>query len=859
MYGFKSTIHFQGNTRFVNNSASGRIGGAIYMEQSILTCEGDTVFIGNSVEYRGGGVYAIDSTFNILGRATFLENRAVQGGGLGLEGSSQLVLHLPVTVNFDRNNATSKGGALLVDASAVSQCQNASSVERSSCFFRIESTNSSISDALNTEEVTKFSDSDILLNFMQNSATMAGTVLYGGSLQFCRVEVNGKRIDDDSFEFFHNISSISHIADGSAIIPDISSDPLRACFCNDGLPDCSNVNIRNISVSRGRQFNLSVMAVGQGNIPVPSTIRAYIRNYDNTTEFTPQSHMITDVCTNITFRLNTEDVDKTLIVYPGGPCGNTDNTRRETHIILTLCPPGFDQKGGECVCQERLTNLSDTIKCDVDTAEIERPGNSWINPIFYHNGSYIGFILYEDCPLGFCKPEKEKISFRFQPNVSDIQCSSNRTGMLCGACRGNHSLTLNKFNCKVCDNSFISLLLFLGFAGVALIVLLLALHMTVAAGTINGLILYANIVNANGLVFFPSDDHGNIVTNILRVFISWLNLDFGIEFCFYNGLHFYSYAWLNYIFPFYLWFLIGIIIFSNRISMKVGKLFGSNPVAVLATVILMSYNKLLEANIIALAYVPLEYPDGNTKTVWLFDANITYFEGKHIILSIAAICIIIFLLLPYFFLLMFGYRLQAFSGKRAFSWLNKFKPLLDAYYAPYRKNTRYWTGFMLLVRSCLYLSFSFNTLSNSSANLVAISSVFTAISLIPWLSNRIYEKFYNDILEASFILNICLLSSATYHVRSVRESGNQGGNQVIVTYVSIGIAFLQFLGIVCFHVYLRLKDTRLLGRLGRCLKYRMNWFNSTPKENSKENQLVKAVSVTTVELREPLLESEISQ
>ena len=40
-------------------------------------------------------------------------------------------------------------------------------------------------------------------------------------------------------------------------------------------------------------------------------------------------------------------------------------------------------------------------------------------------------------------------------------------------------------------------------AGVALIALLLALHMTVAAGTLNGLILYANIVNVHRDIFPP--------------------------------------------------------------------------------------------------------------------------------------------------------------------------------------------------------------------------------------------------------------------------------------------------------------------------------------------------------------------
>ena len=69
----------------------------------------------------------------------------------------------------------------------------------------------------------------------------------------------------------------------------------------------------------------------------------------------------------------------------------------------------------------------------------------------------------------------------------------------------------------------------------ALIALLLALHMTVAAGTLNGLILYANIVNVHRDIFFPPGQPGFRI-NPLSVFISWLNLDFGIPTCFYDGL-----------------------------------------------------------------------------------------------------------------------------------------------------------------------------------------------------------------------------------------------------------------------------------------------------------------------------------
>lgn len=633
----------------------------------------------------------------------------------------------------------------------------------------------------------------------------------------------------------------------------ITSDPLKLCFCVNGLQSCSE-NVMTISVRRGELFSLSVVAVGQKDMPVPTTIQAYLRNSDETALVTPGIRSISGICTNISFQLFTQRETETLILYAAdGPCGNRNRTRLQIYVTLTQCSPGFYLEIDRCVCEKRL--LAYGISCYVNTSQIERLGGSWISPLFDEYMNYTGIAFHPNCPLNYCRPASEQILLHFSPNASDTECSPNRMGVLCGNCTEGHSLTLSKFDCKVCSNRYISLLLFFVLAGIALIALLLLLHMTVAAGTINGLILYANIVNVNDVIFFPLADT-NILTKSLKVFIAWINLDFGIDTCFYNGLDFYSYAWLNYVFPFYLWFLISVIIFSSRFSTKVGKLFGSNPVAVLATIILLSYTKLLQTVILTLSHTSIEYPDGD-KRVWLFDGNVPYISGKHALLSVVAFCIIFFLLFPYFFLLMLGYHLQAYSHKKAFSWLNKFKPLLDAYYAPYRKNMRYWTGFMLLVRSCLYIVFTF---SDSSADLVAMSSVFTAILLIPWLSSRIYEKLYNDILEASFLLNICLLSIATYYVKTnmgntERDVQTIQRNQAIVTYLSVAIAFLQFLGIVAFHAYLR--QSRLKFRA--CISAMKQKFHFNTKKKTIENLEVQRYTSTVVELRESLLEYESSQ
>jgi len=71
------------------------------------------------------------------------------------------------------------------------------------------------------------------------------------------------------------------------------------------------------------------------------------------------------------------------------------------------------------------------------------------------------------------------------------------------------------------------------------------------------------------------------------------NLDFGIETCFYNGLDTYSKTWLQFVFPVYLWVLVGLMIIVSHYSHRFAKLLSNNPVSVLATLILLSYTKIL--------------------------------------------------------------------------------------------------------------------------------------------------------------------------------------------------------------------------------------------------------------------------
>ena len=317
----------------------------------------------------------------------------------------------------------------------------------------------------------------------------------------------------------------------------------------------------------------------------------------------------------------------------------------------------------------------------------------------------------------------------------------------------------------------------------------------------------------------------------------------------------YAYSWLQFVFPFYVLFLIGCIILVCHYSQTMSRLFGQNPVAVLATLLLISYSKMVKALIAPLSYTHLTYSspnESNDITVWLYDGSVKFFqESKHTVLGLFAVVLFLFVFIPYTFLLFFGHWLYAYSDRWALKWLNKVKPFMDAYYAPFKKQSRYWIGLLLFARGGLFLLFAFNATDDDNDNILVISSVSAALTL---MKGRVYEKHYNDVLETFFTLNLCVFSVSTFYLSEKEILGRQD----VLSKVSVGVAFMTFIGILVFHAYLQLKLTEVWKEaVGLFHKF----FRITPTMNKNsdginENPTSECITLSVVHLREPLLDSD---
>ena len=712
-----------------------------------------------------GAIIAVGTNMIFEGNITFRGNRATQGGGIRLDGSSFMYLRPNTHIMFSNNYAAYVGGGIYVNPD----------VRRSAmCFFQI--------DQLNTSNQSNFvpANMNIRIEFNNNTAESAGSALYGGNVDFC---ISFRNIGGQNF-----FGSVFQIQNTNDIPSAVSSDPYSVCFCTGMKVQCQEQSrVKLVYTYPGALFHIPAVVVGQKDGTVPGVIHAILFNTSALLGDLQESQSSGKRCTTLNYTVFSPHPLEIIILSPediqASPIASSG-----VRVLLLPCPLGFMLTGfpPKCNCAEELQNHH-IYNCDITNQTITRPSPLWIG--YYHLGNSSthpveGILVHDDCPFDYCKPDELLMNL----NASDIQCAFNRSGILCGACQTGFSLALGTSRCLECSNKYIPLLLVFAVAGLALVLLLTLTNMTISEGTINGLIFHVNIIHINQAIFLPAQGHG-ILLHILSVFIAWMNLDLGIETCFYNGMDMYAKAWLQFIFPIYIWSIVGGMIISSHYSTTAAKLFRRHAVKVLATLFLMSFAKLQRTIIMVLSFTFLTYPDGTRKAVWLYDSNIEYLKGKHIPLFLAGLFALLFLLIPYTLVILFIQCLQSKSSYRMLIWVEKLKPLLDAYAGPYKDRYRFWTGFLLLIRTILFLVFIFG---NPGLNLIAIILVNTCLALVP----GVYKKVLLSILDYTLLLNLSAISTITLYSRYDTQL-----NQVVIVYISVGITLLTFVSILIYHLY----------------------------------------------------------
>ena len=468
------------------------------------------------------------------------------------------------------------------------------------------------------------------------------------------------------------------------------------------------------------------------------------------------------------------------------------------------CPIGFERsnkRSCECICNSLISEH--VADCDTSTQSIFKRDRSWISFVNQNNQST--YIVSEQCPFRYCQsPNAVRINLN-QENGADTQCSEGHIGTNCASCATNYGVSLAHKLCLPCSEywylSLIAVVIGTIVAGLLLVISILAINFTVAIGTINGFIFYANIIDVYDSIFLPLDSSSFPV-----IFIEWLDLDPGIDGCFIKNIDLYSHIWTRLVFPIYIILIVVAIILISKCSLRFSRLIGKrNPIATLATLILLSLTNVLETAVVSLHPTTLTYITVNgsqDETVWLVDGSIRYLRGKHIPLFLVALLIVL-LTVIYITLLTFWQWAVYCPNLRILKWTKyqKLNLFIQAYHAPYYPRHRYWTGLLLLVRVLLILISVYTEASSNDSSVPLLSIVFILgilFLLKMTCARKLYKKWPVDILELVLLFNLFVFTIFTWYAL------NNLKMRRVLAYLSTTVTLIILLAVIAYHIYVYL-------------------------------------------------------
>ena len=437
---------------------------------------------------------------------------------------------------------------------------------------------------------------------------------------------------------------------------------------------------------------------------------------------------------------------------------------------------------------------------------------------------------------------------------TDHHCKNNHAGRACGACIEGYSRVFSSTSCKRCSNTWLATIVLYGLLGVILVFILFVLRLTITVGAINGVIFFCNAMSINENLFYNENQF-----SFLRVFISFINLDLGFDMCFYSEMTQIAKTGLQFVFPIYLWLLIMIIIFTESFTHFRRRISSYSAVPVLATLILLSYSKLLRTTISVFSFVTIHYTSNESDysvsqsiVTWLPDSSVKYLQGWHCVLFVISLAVMLLFVLPFTFSSTFPKIVL--RSKR----LSYFFPLLDCFFAPYKDKYRSWLGIRLI--ELIYLSgieivsVLFSDQETSLLLSVVVVSAFAIVQvyIFPFKSTLI------NILDLVFTGIFILLSMIIVYL-SPSTSGYKKVN--IAVNVLGSVAFFFACLVIVFHVHNVVKQTKWYNRAVPALEMKFNlkkrWNHSSQNTVHQENNSarIKGKKGTPyfIQFQEPLL------
>lgn len=801
--------------------------GQILLVSVNFTITGLSMFANNS----GVVIVAVTSLVNINGDVHFIGNKGVFGGAIRIYPQSYLIIKKNANLSFINNQATVEGGAIFFSTSSFA---DSNPLVQGDCFLYFNY----VDVLCNYSMCPDIASMNFHVSFIGNTAHQGGTI-YGSTLNSCPWYNSLSKSIPNSNTTSTALQLLS-LLDGKFHFdpPLVNASVLSTNSATLKLAKTSKL----FSTNPGGRISLQISAYDAFGFRTSIALGSSSEN---------PSLVNTRLGNSVYYFISSTDTNGTIVPLDVSGYQNQSasvelfsvdsGVQSIIGVATKPCGPGFVYNYTSLVCECIANLVKNGVICNTRNETLLIPDNHWFGYLV-EGDKHI--LVYSTCFYDYCKPSYIVVSVL----DLDYQCNSgyNRVGLACGVCRNGTSAVFGTSRCEKCSNTGLFWILGLAVAGIIMIFGISFLGFTITEGYLNGFIFYCNALNYFFVYLSPRYPFDSIFSPA-----AWVNLGLGIESCFYDGMTTLARIGLRFVFPLYLFILMGIIVLlAKKVSKFASLRFSASKT--FATLILLCYFSILGTCVEVMAFTRYTGLYGNVSYIrWNLDPSRPYGHGLHGILIVISLVLLLVYIIP--FPLLFLFPKFLYSSR----FTNKFKPIYDAFWNPFKPNIRFWLSIRAML---LFIPFGLALFGSYPTNVLGMV-VF--VPLVWFIHERIapFVGYWQNAFDSFFLLNLMILFIGNiFYERYRDEQFNYPEAYAVLVYTLVCSAYLAFLIILVIHVFIRFPNlkTRLTSICNR-KKYHL-LVSKTTVSNATSSEEIPNVTdkapcaVNYSEFREPLID-----
>ena len=714
----------------------------------------DITFIGTNTFVKNNST-AIGSINCILyfknSNTTFASNTGYDGGAISLLGLSYISLS-ESSLLFDRNSATSRGGAIYVKLVI-----EATILSAASCF--IQSNKGAISP----------SEWDSNVTFFNNSAPeqQTGKSIYVTSLLPCRLAYGHENRDIlHPMEVFSNNKTFTFV--NSTFFEEISTAASKFApniSCYSGFP--------------GEAFTVPIELIDDLDkkaTPVP---------------------FIMELASGMKEYRHTTGTDITLIGMKGSKLNihiiSTQNPHISKNVCVNLtdCPIGFEFNDAvqKCECSS-ATKTNGPVKCEVNfTLKIKRR---------FYVGVLDNKLVTSYCPGWFCndrnigkplnKLPDSRISANYKQDLEKFICYKHRQGTLCGSCAKGYTVYYNSpnFLCKevtkLCDMGWLFYILSNLLPVTLIFIIITAFDINLTTGSLRGFLLFCQIIVILDKNWKSTQSNvWKIIYDIFRLRFFYID---ELSFCLMRNASALDVLSFQYVAIGYALFLVCVTFFwMSYCTTYFNKIFPCirftklkySFVNGLSALLILCYGSLASISMHILNTATLYHGNNRFGKVRVrLQGNLHYFSPEHlpyaipallIVSSIVTVPVVFFLSCPLinklFDLFKIGTTNTASRIASKCYLGGKLKSFYDVFQGCFKERMQFFAGLYFLYQIMVIVSKIYPTTREQT---YFYTSLTLAIILAIHSLAQPYKERLHNIIDTLLLTNLLLINSLSYYI-----------------------------------------------------------------------------------------------